>query len=193
MNETVEKGYYPRHDRGFEVAISSDDLALKGYCRILEKQSTSGFEEVPQIEYPDRYAQSNKIIQYDQYWCLEFNWVVYGPLACLLDCGYWKSIVYFEWMGGKETHFSPHAITQDLGKPGHKYTSLVNIKPGDLKPGVYRIVCCLQWCFKDGSPGPIVGFDDKGLVKIYKDKKSPYYPYPYNAETNLPVSEEDVE
>lgn len=173
--------HYPA-SRGFEIAISPDDLAIKGHCHILEKQSTSGFQEYPQIEYPDHYVKSNQIIQTDQFWCLEFKWTVFGPLACLLDSGYWKANAFFEFIGGGETSFSPEAIVNDRGVPGQHYESRLEIRPGELEPGTYRVVCCLQYHFKNGRPGPIVGFDDKGIVKIYEDKGAPHRPYPFNAE-----------
>ncbi len=165
------KHHYHKGDRGLEIAINPDDLRVIGKCRIFEQQSTSGFEEVPEIEYPSTFAPTNKMIQYDQSWFVEFKWRVFGPLACLLDCGYWKTQVLFEWMGGGETNFKPEVITQDLGRPGQEYTARLQINPRSLRPGVYRVICCLQYCFQNGKPGPIAGFEDKGLIKIYEDKR----------------------
>lgn len=161
-----------KHQKGgFEIAINPDDLKVKAKCRIFEQQSTAGFEEVPEIEYPDTYASTNNMIQYDQHWFVEFKWRVFGPLACLLDCGQWKSKVIFEYMGGGETNFSPETTTQDLGIPGQTYTARIPIQPRALRPGVYRVICCLQWYFDNGKPGPIAGFHDEGMIKIYEDKR----------------------
>lgn len=58
----------------------------------------------------------------------------------------------------------------------HANIPAVNVKPGALRPGVYRVICCTQFYLKDNCPGPIVGFHDLGLLKIYKDKKEVYRP-----------------
>ena len=163
------------HYSGFEIAINPQDIKINGYCRVLEKQSTSGFQEVSQVEDPDGFVASNCIIQYDQHWCVEFIWKVSGPLACLLECGQWKPKLYFEAIGGHETHFSPEAVVEDLGISGHEYKVRIPIKPYTLKPYPYKLVCCLQYCFKNGSPGPIVGFEDKGIIKIFEDKRAKKY------------------
>ena len=183
MGENFKTFYIMSHKQsarkcsgGFEIAISRKDLRIKGKCRIYEKRSTAGFKESPRIKYPKNYAKTNGLIQYDQPWLVAFKWKVSGPLACLLDCGYWKNQVIFELMGGGETHFKPEVVTQDIGQPGHVYRAAIHIKAGALKPGVYRVICCTQFCLKDGSPGPIAGFKDKGLIKIYKDKKVVYRP-----------------
>ena len=160
-----------RRDHGLEIAMSPNDLRIKGTCKIIEKNSTSGFEEVPEMQYPAIYTNTNRMIQYDQFWDIIFNWRVDGLFACLLDCGYWKCNVLFEQMGGGETRFNPEAITQDLGRPGHEYRTQVEIPPHSLRPGVYRVICCLQYYFKNGNPGPIAGFHDLGLVKVFHDKK----------------------
>ncbi|MCG8329422.1 MAG: hypothetical protein MI974_17130 [Chitinophagales bacterium] len=166
----MENSIFQNPTGGIEIAISPSDLKIEASCQIFEKQSTAGSEEVPQIIPPQSHSLTNRMIQSDQNWCVHFNWKVYGPLACLLDCGYWKTKVYFELMGGGETHFSPEETIQDVGQSGHLYQSAVQIAPYSLKPGVYRVVCCLQYCFANGKPGPIAGFNDKGLIKIYEDQ-----------------------
>ncbi len=157
-------------DSGFEIAISNRDLFVRAHCHILEKRSTDHFEEVPDIPWPRQYGPTNQVIQDDQSFAIMFNWTVYGPLACLLDCGYWKCTVMFEQMGGHETHFEPYEIVPDRGIDGHRYTGMVEVRHHSLRPGVYRVITCLQWCFKNGNPGPITGFHDKGMLKIYADK-----------------------
>ena len=53
----------------------------------------------------------------------------------------------------------------------------MNIPAGRLKPGIYQVLCCMQYCLRDGRPGPIVGFEEKGFIKIYEDKR-PQSVYP---------------
>lgn len=160
-----------RENGGIEVAINPNDLRVAGNARILEGQSTAGFREEPYIQPPNRQGSTNRVIQSDQLWAVEVNWQVDGLFACLLDCGYWKCKLYFEQMGGRETSFSPEAITQDLGRPGQRYRGQIDVQPYALKPGVYQVIVCLQYCFENGNPGPIVGFEDVGLVKIYEEKR----------------------
>ena len=160
-----------KEDGAWEVAINPNDLRINGSSRIFERDSTTGAEEVPHLQSPNSQVNTNRLIQFDQAWAVQFNWTVSGSLACLLDCGYWNCSVIFEYMGGGETSFKPEAITQDLGTPGQLYNSTIEIKPKSLKPGVYRVICCVQYCYEDGNPGPICGFDDKGLIKIYEDKR----------------------
>lgn len=166
---SIKQKYY-QGEKGFEAATDPNDLFVKGSCWILEGQSTAGFEEEPNIPPTATYGSSNKMIQLDQSFALSFKWTVYGKLACLLDCGYWKCQVFFEQMGGGETAFNPEENVQDVGHPGHSYEALVKVQPGALQPGVYRVICCLQYHLKDGSPGPIAAFEDRGLIKIYQDK-----------------------
>jgi len=162
---------HQRRDQGLEIAMTPNDLRICGNFKIVEKNSTSGFEEVPQIRYPLIQENTNRMIQFDQYWGVIFNWRVDGLFARLLDCGLWKCKVLFEQMGGGETSFNPEAITQDQGCPGYEYKAEIEIPPHSLKPGVYRVICCLQYCFENKQPGPIAGFHDLGLVKVFHDDK----------------------
>ncbi len=167
-----------RENGGIEIAINPNDLRVSGSARILEGQSNAGFEEVPYIPFPARHGSTNKMVQSDQAWAVEVNWAVNGLFACLLDCGYWNCKLYFEQMGGGETNYSPETMTQDLGRPGQQYKGLINIPPYSLKTGVYRVIVCLQYYFENGTPGPISGFEDVGLVKIFEEKRVAPSPQP---------------
>ena len=172
----TNKRFLPRNG-GWEIAVNSKNLSINGFARILERPSTNFLEEVPDIEYPEQFAETNNLIQYDQPWSIEFNWVVKGSLACLLECGYWQCKVLFENIGGNETFYSPETTVQDLGIPGHQYRALITIPARKMKPGVYKVVCCTQYCLKSGSPGPIAGFEEFGLIKIFEDHRAkPTYP-----------------
>lgn len=166
----------------FEIAISEDDLAIRGNFTILEGKSTTGFSEVPNVVPQDIYTKSNSLIQHDQAWCVEANWKVTGPLACLLDCGYWKCEVHFEAIGGGETQLKPQKTISNQGAPGYRYTEKIQIPAYALKPGMYRVVSCLQYYTNKDIPGPIVGFKDLGLIKIYVDKTVKPTPVPTDLE-----------
>lgn len=156
----------------YEIAISSDDLRMKSYWIIRERQSTAGFEEVSQVRAPNGSVASNRIHQHDQSFYFENNLEVSGPLTCLLQGGYWKINVYLEPIGGGETPDIPAVMIQYLGKSNHRYQTQITIKPYSLKPGIYRVVGCVQYYLKKDQPGPIVGFQDLDLMKIYEDKNN---------------------
>ena len=167
----METKFQHKSQGGWEVAVHPNDLTISSQCELLEKDSTTGAEEVPYLQRPNLQVKTNRLIQYDQFWTVGFSWIVNGPLACLLEGGYWKCEVLFEHMGGGESYYQPEVIVDDLGRSGYQYNSEIEVKPKSLRPGVYRVICCLQYCLKNGSPGPFCGFEDKGLIKIYEDKR----------------------
>lgn len=159
-------------DSGLEITIRPNDLKVICESLILEGKSTAGADEVPYISYPYSHGPSNNMIQYDQHWAVRFNWTVLGRFACLLNCGKWKCEIVFEQMGERETGFKPVVFTPDEGQPGHRYQALIEIPPCTLKPGLYQIIACFEYCLEDGRTGFISGFEDKGLIKIFEDKRT---------------------
>lgn len=153
----------------FELAISPDHLRVYGYSRIFEGQSTDDFNEIPDIPANVKKGRTNYIIQDDQSFCVQFNWRILGIFANFLGGGSWKCDVLFEQMGGGETFLNPSGTAKDLGKPGQSYRVDVNVAPQQLKPGVYRVVTRIQYYFANGQPGPLVSFEDEGIIQIYKD------------------------
>ena len=173
MENNLNQNHY---DRGIEIALGANDLSIRAKSRILEGRSTTGFPEKPGILPTQRATITNRMVQVDQAWLVEMSWQVFGPLACLLSCGFWECKLIFEQMGAGETSFSPRATVQDIGQAGHTYQTAINIAPGSLKPGVYKVICCLQFHFENGTPGPIAGFEDKGFINVFEDKRV-YTPY----------------
>ena len=161
---------YKKRKGDFEVAISKNDLAVYGYCQIYEKRSQGGFREDPLIESPNKRVLTNNLIQSDQNWGVQVNWKVVGPLACLLDCGYWKASLIFEQQGIKETDVSPYKVVQDIGKDGHEYTVDIELKKEELKSGIYAVTCCLEYYLRSRKLGPIIGFHSLDKIKIYDEK-----------------------
>ena len=181
---------YRKGKGAFEVAISKHDLAVYGYAQIYERRSQGGFREDPLIKHPNKRVLTNNLIQLDQAWGVQVNWKVVGPLACLLDCGYWKASLIFEQQGIKETDVSPYKVVQDLGKDGYEYTVDVELKKGALKPGIYAVTCCLEYYLRNRKLGPIIGFHSLGKVKIFDEKSlDPSYPTLGDNRDSLP---EDV-
>ena len=155
-----------------EIALNPNDLRVPVKYRIYEKDSTAGFEEVPEVNDPNGRTVTNGMIQADQPWGVQLRWATRGIFACFLAGGFWKAKLIFELMGGGETNYSSETSTPDLGSSQKVYSTDLQVRPGELRPGVYRVVICLQYCFGSGSPGPIAGFFDAGMIKIYQDHKS---------------------
>lgn len=154
-----------------EIVLNPNDLRVPVKYRIYEQDSTAGFEEVPEVNKPNSRTVTNGMIPVDQPWGIQLRWRTLGIFACFLAGGYWKAKLIFEQMGGGETNFSPETTIPDLGNSGKVYTTDLHIRPGDLHPGVYRVVICLQYCFNSGNPGPIAGFFDASMIKVYQDYK----------------------
>lgn len=153
----------------FELAISPSSLSINGTCEIFEQKSTDHFDEVTEIPAGKTELPTNTIIQDDQPFLVRFKWQVNGIFAHFLGGGQWKCDVMFEKMGGGETYFNPNGTTNDLGNPGSNYKVDVQIGAGRLSPGVYRVISRIQYYFSNGQPGPLVAFEDKGIIQIYKD------------------------
>lgn len=153
----------------FELAISPNSLKVTGSCTIQEGQSTDHFEEVPEIPAGKAYGPTNYIIQDDQPFNIRFDWEIKGIFAHFLGGGDWKCDVLFEQMGGDEVNYNPSNSTPDLGTPNTKYVVNVKVPQQQLKPGVYRVIARLQYYFSTGRPGPLVAFEDKNVIQIYKD------------------------
>ncbi len=155
-----------------EIALSPNDLRVPVKWRLYEQGSTAGFEEIPTVNSPNGRTVTNSMIQADQPWGVQLRWRTLGLFACFLHGGLWKAKLIFEKMGGGETSFNVETSTPDEGNSGLVYKTDLQVRPGQLQPGVYRVVICLQYCFGSGSPGPIAGFFDGGMIKVYNDHKA---------------------
>ena len=155
-----------------EIALNPNDLLVPVIWRIFEQDSTAGFEEVPEVNNPNGRTVTNGMIQADQPWGVQLRWRTQGIFACFLAGGLWKAQLMFEKMGVGETNFTVETTTPDLGSAATVYNTDLQIRPGQLAPGVYRVVICLQYYFNTGNPGPIAGYIDGGMIKVYQDHKT---------------------
>lgn len=152
-----------------EIAVNPTSLTIRANARILEGQSTQDFEESPNIPLPQQYGGTNRIIQNDQPFKVRFNWRTAGPFVGFLSGGKWKCDVLFESMGGSESAFNPSNIKSDAGVNGANYQLDINVPAFSLPVGLYRVVARMQWYFANGKPGPLVAFDDLGMIQIYNE------------------------
>ena len=154
----------------FEIALPPTALNINGWVNILERESTKGHEEFPDITPPPDEGLSNMIIQTDQPFFARFQWRVTGLLTRMLGGGSWKCDLLFEAMGVAETGLNPFRTVADVGVSGHWYKADVDVPAFALNPGVYRVIARLQYYDSNGKPGPIAGFDEAHVVQIYKDE-----------------------
>jgi hypothetical protein len=151
----------------FEVAINPNTLVVSGGASIREKQSTADYTEVPVVTTPGGNVATNRHIQRDQPWFVRYNFSTSGIFTAFLKNGTWRAKVVLEEMGGGESGYMPLASAVDTG--AGSYTIDVNVSPPALNAGLYRVVAQLRWHFSDGSAGPILAFEDLGIINIYED------------------------
>jgi len=149
----------------FEFALPPNGLAINATCQIIEQASTAGFPAVPNTTP----APTNRFIQTDQDWLIRFEWTETGLFVPFLGGGDWLCEVYFEEMGSGETNFNPSEVVPDPGIPCNPLSVDVQVNTDDLDPGLYRVICSMQWRFNNGTNGPIVLFGDHGIIKIYQE------------------------
>lgn len=123
----------------------------------------------------DGVTPPKNAIKASQKWGIDTEWQLCGYLATLLP-GNWKLELLLEKMG-------PGA--EIIGPPGGMFVAIadgtpcptapdcicwakkVEVLPGQVAPGTYHVVLSLTWKPSAGTEGPIVGFSDMGLVRIY--------------------------
>lgn len=112
-------------------------------------------------------------ISASQTWGVDTEWKLGGFLAPLLP-GDWKLELLMERMGpGSETIAPPPSgvsvhLADGASVPGGvSWAKKVEVGPGQVNRGTYHTILQLTWEPTAGSPGPIVGFADMGLVRVY--------------------------
>lgn len=112
------------------------------------------------------------VISAGQAWGVDVEWELCGYLAPWLP-GAWKLELLLERMGeGPEPTMPPGGVSVPLadGIPGGgclKWSKKVEVGAGSAAPGTYHVVMQLTWEPAPGTAGPIVGFADIELVRIY--------------------------
>jgi hypothetical protein len=151
-----------------EFALSPSSLSIVANVKVIEGNSSTGYTGVG-LGGAATPAETNRLIQRDQPFSVNVDWTENGIFVPFLGGGTWKIDVLFERMGGAETNFNPGTTVTTSGKIGKTYTASINVLQGTLPAGLYRLICRMQWHFAGGTPGPIVMFDDLGLIQIYQE------------------------
>lgn len=113
------------------------------------------------------------VIRSDQDWGVQVEWEVNGPLTQWLDAQF-RISVFLERIGTGSDIDLPIVNVHTLSEPydptaqSRTYKRDVNVNAGDIAPGVYKIVTCLQ-LFEQatGNPTPIAGLAEGRMVHIF--------------------------
>ncbi|MEM9886857.1 MAG: hypothetical protein AAF849_13275 [Bacteroidota bacterium] len=149
-----------------EFSLSPNDLSVVASVELNEGNSTAGFEGQAQGGTPTP-GLTNRLIQTDQPFHVAFDWAESGSFAPFLAGGKWKLSVIFDAIG---VNSHPAAITDTTNSTGGgNYTNSLDVAENTLSPGMYKIIARMQWHFGGGNPGPLVLFQDLGMIEVYQD------------------------
>ena len=144
----------------FEKVINRALLDVTGDAHLHEGPSTSG---LPAVTPPVN------IIQTDQALYVHFRWRQNAPIGPLIS-GTWKYRVYFERMGSGEVPSDlPPSTTGFIPAVNANYSEVITIPANTLRPGVYKLVATLMLCGRRGTPTPLAGYDEIGILEVYND------------------------
>jgi hypothetical protein len=143
------------------MAIIESDVSVV-YAGTMQAQTF----EIGEVE-----PATSRLIRSDQEWYIEVNWRMEHTLVAWL-AGEFQLKAYLESMGpGAE-----YAITGPtlgtlsvplLPGPAREYTAKIEFNPGDVSPGVYKLVTALQ-LYQVGLPKPVAGFVEGPVIEIFK-------------------------
>ena len=121
------------------------------------------------------YPPTNTI-RTDQPWGVTVKWEMDGALVTWLNANF-QIQVFLERMGPGADYALPivtvnslaGVLTNPLTAPERNYSVNVNVAPGAVAIGIYRVVVALH-LFDDGTgnPTPIAGFADCGFIDIFQ-------------------------
>jgi hypothetical protein len=116
------------------------------------------------------------VISFAQAFGVHMEWQLCGFLAPYLP-GNWRVVLLMEKMGpGGEPDVPPGGQTVALSAhvpcataPGCIcWTHDLNVTAGAVPAGTYHVVVSLTWEPATGTPGPMAGFADLGMLQIYQ-------------------------
>lgn len=134
-------------------------FGIKGHVGLYEGRDTNDF-------WPNRANCHN--IQTDQFWFVGFRFQTRGELNHLM-AGNFCLTVYLEQMGKGEFCLENNVKVVPFRSCPETYTEYLAFKPGDVEPGVYKVVATLTYKGPKGVPGPIAAFAELGMVQFYEE------------------------
>jgi len=120
------------------------------------------------------------VIRTDQKWQVQIDWNLEGSLLgtpFFSFNGNWLVRVFLESMGpsneyelpldGLGAKVSVADFTPD-GVSKRNYSTTIQLDPGDVDPGIYKMVVAVTYESAPGNPGPIAGFHEGEMLQLYK-------------------------
>ena len=145
----------------FEISGLSPGT-VTGTCELFEGASALGQAEVPTVG--SGFA-SNNLLQADQDLIVRVIWNSIPPDAGFLLGGTWRLEVVAEQVGGG---VATQSIPPVVPVVGALQRDLIFPTP-TLAVGYHRIIMSMQWFDFAGNPGPLAGFVDLGVIKVYQE------------------------
>ncbi len=119
------------------------------------------------------YPPTN-VIRTDQPWGVTVKWEMDGALVLWLNANFHIQVVLERIGPGADFALPPVDVNTLTGTltnppPSRNYSVNVNVGPGAIPVGIYRVVAALH-LYDDttGSPTPIAGFADCGYIDIFQ-------------------------
>lgn len=126
------------------------------------------------FEGPGPIFQPKNVIRSDQQWGIKVEWEVEGPLVEWLDANF-HITAHLESIGVGPEFTLPPVQVHTLSVPVNggatatrHYEQNIDIAPGDIPAGVYKLVTTLQlFEAATGNPTPVAGFVESGMVQVF--------------------------
>lgn len=148
----------------FEIPVIP--LTVTASASIHEDYSTANAPAVGASGIP---GPTNRIIQRDQDFSINFQWTTNGLGSQLLNGGHWKCEALLEKKGSGEVTNNPFTTEPDLGINGQSYLTNIPFAAGTLSEGVYDVVVRMQYYYNGVTPSPFAGFEHLGMINIIEE------------------------
>lgn len=126
------------------------------------------------FEGPGPQFLPKNVIRSDQNWGIKVDWEVEGALVDWLDATFHVT-AHLESIGPGPEYTLPTIEVPTLSVPlsggpaaKREYSQNIDIAPGEVQAGIYKIVTTLQlYEAASGNPTPVAGFVEGGMIQIF--------------------------
>lgn len=151
----------------FESTLSIAAVTLKG-----------AIDDVKVVELNAPTTDTKDIIQMDQDWEVQVKWHLEGSLLVspfFTFTGRWVVRLFLEGMGTTQEYSLPAAPGQvvdvatftAVAPDRRDYKATISIAQNSIDAGVYKPTIALTYESSPGTPGPIAGFSELGMLQVY--------------------------
>jgi hypothetical protein len=106
------------------------------------------------------------IIRTTEGWQVDVKWTTTGWLNNIM-CGQWKISVLLEKMGGGEFNLAGGNVNVPFVSAPHAYSTTISFGAGSVPAGLYRASVVITMEGPLGTPGPVAGYEDLGMLQFY--------------------------